>query len=64
MNDRRIKETGRRPWMAEMKTKITGESKFPCGFARRVLKCDPGALPEVFLNIAVVLVLVISVSGF
>lgn len=47
-----------------MKTKITGEPKKPFGFARRSLKCDLNALLEVFLNAAVVLVLVLSVSGF
>lgn len=64
MNDRRIREASCGPWRALMKTKITGESKFPYGFARRALKCDFNALLEVFLNIAIVLVLVISVSGF
>lgn len=47
-----------------MKLRFTDESKNSCGFERGAFKRDLNALIEVFLNIAVVLVLVISVSGF
>ncbi|OGP12721.1 MAG: hypothetical protein A2052_08165 [Deltaproteobacteria bacterium GWA2_54_12] len=63
MNGRSI---GGRLWArrAEVKSKSTDESKNPCGFAPGAFKCDLNALIEVLLNIAVVLVIAISVSGF
>jgi hypothetical protein len=46
-----------------MKLRTTDELKTRYSFARGTNKYDLNALLEVFLNIAVVLVLVISVSG-
>lgn len=62
MNDRSFRG---RLWArrAEVKSKSTDESKNSCGFERGAFKCDLNALIEVFLNMAVVLVIVISVSG-
>lgn len=64
MDDRRIGQTGCEPGRAEVKSKSTDKSKSSCVFAPGAFKCDLSALLEVSLNIAVVLVLVISAPGF
>lgn len=63
MNDRRVREAGRGPERVKMKVRTNDGPKPLYSLARRLYKSDLNALLEVFLNIAVVLVLVVSISG-